>query len=482
MNNKRIVKNYLYNIGYETLILILPVITAPYIARVLGADGIGSSDYSSSFALMFSAFGRFGIEKYGSKHIAYNRDNKKKMSKTFWDIWFLQVIFSILSTIAYSIFLAFQGESLRILFILQLPIVLSSIISISWFYIGIENFKKIVIRNTFIRIISVIAIFTLVKSYSDLNTYILIHSFSILLGGITFWISMPKYVNMFKPSNIEIKPHIRETFIYFIPQICIQLYTVGDKIIVGALTNDTNLGYYSQSLRIPKMSLTFISSLSTVLMPQIANLYRKADMKNIETYLKKSLQITICIGIFGASSMAAVSNKFVPIFFGEDFNVIIPYMMITSLIAIIIPIGLVFTNQFTVPTSKNREYVVPIILAAIMSVISNLILIPIIGILGAIISVVLTELICTGFKVILVKRYLNIKELFKETYIYFLFGSINFIVVYLSSLFIKTNILNLLLICGLCFVVYGGAILLFNNPIKRDILNFIKRNVNLQEL
>ncbi|WP_300382368.1 oligosaccharide flippase family protein [Clostridium sp.] len=475
MNNKRIVKNYLYNIGYETLILILPVITAPYIARGLGADGIGSSDYSSSFALMFSAFGRFGIEKYGSKHIAYNRDNKEKMSKTFWDIWFLQVIFSLLSTIAYIIFLTFQGSSLRILFILQLPIVLSSLISISWFYIGIENFKKIVIRNTFIRAISVIAIFTLVKSYSDLNIYILINSLSALLGGITFWISIPKYVNIFKFSDIEIRPHIRETFIYFIPQICIQLYTVGDKIIIGALTSVTNVGYYSQSLRIPKMSLAFITSLSTVLMPKIANLYRKSDMKNIEKYLKKSLQITICIGIFGASSMAAVSSKFVPIFFGEDFNVIIPYMMVTSLIAIIIPIGLVFTNQFTIPTSKNREYVIPIILAAIMSVISNLILIPIIGIIGGIISVILTELTCTSLKIILVRKYLDLKELFRKTYIYFFFGSINFIVVYLSSSIIKTNIITLILMCGLCFLVYGVLILVFNNPIRTDILNLVKK-------
>ena len=476
MSNKRIVKNYLYNIGYETLILILPVITAPYIARVLGADGIGSSDYSGSFALIFSAVGMFGIEKCGSKHIAYDRDDKKKMSKTFWNIWFLQVISSLLATIAYIIFLTFQGSSLRTLFILQLPMLLSTVINISWFYIGIENFKKIVIRNTLIRIISVIAIFTFVKTYNDLNIYILINSLSSLLGVITFWMSISKYINMFKFSNIKIRPYIRETFIYFIPQICIQLYTVGDKIIIGTLTSVINVGYYSQSLRIPKMSLAFITSLSTVLMPKIANLYRKSDMENIEKYLKKSLQITIFIGVFGASSMAAVSSMFVPIFFGEKFSVIIPYMMITSLIAIIIPIGLVFTNQFIIPTSKNREYVIPIVLATIVSIISNVILIPIIGITGAIISVILTELTCTSLKIILVRKYLNLKELFKETYIYLLFGSINFIVVYLSSSIIKINIINLLLMCVLCFLVYGVLIITFNNPIKKDILNLIKRN------
>lgn len=401
MSNKRIVKNYLYNIGYEVLTLILPVITAPYIARVLGVDGIGISNYTSSFAIIFSVFGRFGIERYGSKHIAYNIDNKEKMSQCFWNIWILQVISSVLSILTYSMFFTIEGSSLKLLFILQLPVVLSALIDISWFYIGLENFKKIVVRNTLTKIISVILIFTLVKGYEDLDKYILINSLSALIGCLTFWISIFKHVNKFKFSEINIKPYIKESFIYFIPQICVQLYTVEDQIIVGSLLSVTEVGYYSQSLKIPKMSLAFITSLSTVLMPKVANLYGKSDITNIEKYLKKSLQITICIGIFGASSMAAVSNKFVPIFFGVDFNEIVPFMMINSLIAIIIPIGLVFTNQFTIPTSKKKEYVIPIVLASIVSITSNLILVQIIGVIGAIITVILTELTATILKIVL---------------------------------------------------------------------------------
>ena len=172
--------------------------------------------------------------------------------------------------------------------------------------------------------------------------------------------------------------------------------------------------------------------------------------------------------------MAAVANKFVPIFFGEDFNIIIPYMMVNSLIAIIIPIGLVFTNQFTIPTSKNREYVIPIVLASIVSIISNLILIPIIGATGAVITIILTELTSTILKIVLIRKYLNMKELFKGTYIYLLFGSVNFIIVYLSSFIVRTNCISLLFICGLCFLVYGALMLIFNNPIKAYLLNLIK--------
>ncbi|MCF0147977.1 MAG: oligosaccharide flippase family protein [Clostridium sp.] len=475
MNNKRIIKNYLYNITYETLILILPFITASYISRVLGADGIGKSDYTASFAIIFATFGKLGIDRYGSKHIAYKRDLKSTRSETFWNIWSLQISSTLISTIVYIIFFITLGESLKIVFLLQLPIVLSGFFDISWFYIGLENFKKIVIRNTVIKIISVILIFTFVKSYADLDKYILINSLAGFLGCFTYWISLFKYVNKINISKVNIKPYIRESIVYFLPQICIQVYTVADQIIVGSLTNLTEVGYYSQSLKVPRMSLAFITSLSTVLMPTIANLYEKSNTLGIEKYLKKSLEITICIGVFGASSMAAVANKFVPLFFGEKFNLITPYMMTISLIAVIIPIGLVFTNQFIIPTSKNKEYVIPIFSAALVSLICNFIVIPLIGISGAIITVVLSELTATILKVVLVRKYLDIKGLFKRSYIYFLFGIVNFVLVNLVTSVLDTTILSLLIGCSLCFVCYGGLMLIFKNPIKEDLYDIYNR-------
>lgn len=475
MSNKRIIKNYLYNITYETLILILPFITASYISRVLGADGIGESDYTASFAIIFSVLGKLGIDRYGSKHIAYKRDLKNTRSETFWNIWCLQVCSTLISTVAYIIFLITLGKSLKIVFLLQLPIVLSGFLDISWFYIGLENFKKIVVRNTVIKIICVVLIFIFVKSYADLDKYILINSLASFLGCFTYWISLSKYVNKIDISNVSIRPYIRESMVYFLPQICIQLYTVADQIIVGSLTNLTEVGYYSQSLKVPKMSLAFITSLSTVLMPTIANLYEKSNTESIEKYLKKSLEITICIGAFGASSMAAVSNKFVPLFFGEEFNLITPYMVTISLIAIIIPMGLVFTNQFIIPTSKNKEYIIPILSAALVSIISNFILVPLIGISGAIITVILSELTSTILKIVLVKKYLDIRLLFKRSYIYFLFGIVNFILVKLITSFLDTTILSLLIGCGLCFVFYGVLMIIFKNPIKEDLYDIYNR-------
>ena len=165
MNAKRIFKNYIYNTAYEVLILILPFLTAAYIARMLGADGIGESDYTSSFAVIFAVLGKFGIDRYGSKHIAYKRDSKVSISETFWNIWCLQVISTSVSTFIYIMSFIVLGKSLKILFLFQLPIVLAAFLDISWFYIGLENFKKIVVRNTVIRMLCAISIFIFVKTF-----------------------------------------------------------------------------------------------------------------------------------------------------------------------------------------------------------------------------------------------------------------------------------------------------------------------------
>lgn len=470
MNIKRIFKNYIYNTSYEVLILILPFLTAAYIARVLGADGIGKSDYTSSFAVVFAAFGKLGIDRYGSKHIAYKRDSKESRSETFWNIWCLQVISTAIVTLIYIISFIVLGKSLKILFLFQLPIVLSTFLDISWFYIGLENFKKIVIRNTIIRSLCTISIFIFIKSYDDLNIYVLITSLTGFLGCFTYWFSLFKYINKLDISKVNIKPYIKESMVYFLPQVCIQLYTVADHIVVGYLTNLTEVGYYSQSLKIPKISLAIINSLSTVLMPTMANLYKKKNIAIIELYLRRSLQITICIGIFAASSMAAVSRLFVPIYFGEKFNLIIPYMMISSLIAIIVPIGLVFTNQFIIATSKNREYVIPILVGTIVSFSSNFILIPIVGGIGAVFTVILTELTITSLQITLVRKYLNIRKIFKGAYSYLLFGVVNFIVINYITLLFKANIITFLLCCALCFLCYGILMIKIKNPIRDKIL------------
>lgn len=181
MNN--VVKNYLYNLSYQILVLIVPLITTPYISRVLGAKGVGTFSYTNSVVQYFILFGCVGLNLYGQREIAYVQHNKEKRDKVFWELVILRIITVSTSLAIFYFTLASHGKYAIVFFIMCIDI-LSSMADISWFFQGIEDFKKIVVRNFIIKIIGVALIFLFVKSSDDLLLYIMCHSSTLFLGNI----------------------------------------------------------------------------------------------------------------------------------------------------------------------------------------------------------------------------------------------------------------------------------------------------------
>ena len=213
-------KNYIYNLMYQILILILPLITAPYISRVIGADGTGIYSYTYSIANYFVIFAMLGLENHGNRTIARVRENRQQVSKEFYSIRAIQIITNIVILITYSIYaLTFSSAELRTYAIAQILFVLSAVFNINWFFAGLEEFKLTVIRNAIIKIISVIAIFTLVKDKDDLLIYVIILAGSMLISQLSLWPFVKKYVNKTKVKWEDIKKHIKPTLILFIPVI-----------------------------------------------------------------------------------------------------------------------------------------------------------------------------------------------------------------------------------------------------------------------
>ena len=176
-DKKKLVANYIYNMIYQVVNILIPIITIPYASRVLGAEGIGASSYTNSIAIFFTVLCVFGINNYGSKMIAYVRGDYKKISNQFWNIWFLQLVMSLIAGTIYIIsFVILDILGMRFLFIMQFPWILASLIDISWFFVGIEDFKKTVTRNVLVKVLGLILIFILVKSKADLWIYVLINS------------------------------------------------------------------------------------------------------------------------------------------------------------------------------------------------------------------------------------------------------------------------------------------------------------------
>lgn len=310
-----ITKNYIYNLTYQILVLIVPLITAPYVSRVLGAENIGIYSYTISIATYFILFGSLGVAQYGQRQIAYEQKKGKKLSKTFWEIVILRFITMAISMITFY-FTFVNGEQYQVYYKILLLELLANCFDISWFFQGLEEFKKTVTKNIIVKLISVISIFVFVKNSNDLGIYFWIYVLSTLIGNLSLWIYLPRCLRKIKIKQLNIFQHVKQTIGLFIPQIAIQVYTILDKTMIGAIIPDkSEVGYYEQSQKIIKMLLTVVTSLGTVMLPRIASTFASGEKEKVTTYMKKSFNMVFLLAFPLMFGIIAVSKSFVPIFF-----------------------------------------------------------------------------------------------------------------------------------------------------------------------
>lgn len=287
MSKKSVAKNYTYNLIYQILVMIIPLITTPYVSRTLGAEAIGIYSYTLSIATYFVLFGSLGIALYAQREIAYVQDDKEKRSKVFWEIVILRLITMSISMLFFYITFV-QGQQYQLYYKVLLLQLLSVMLDISWFFQGMEEFKKTVIRNGIVKWITVIAILVFIKTPEDLTKYILIYVLGNVLGNASLWLYLPKMIKKIKLKELTLRRHIKPVFQLFIPQIAIQVYTVLDKTMIGKIVADkAELGYYEQSYKIINFLITITTSLGAVMVPRMANTFAKGDKEALKRIFKE---------------------------------------------------------------------------------------------------------------------------------------------------------------------------------------------------
>ena len=270
---KSVVRNYMYNLIYQVLILILPLVTTPYLSRVLGPEGVGIYGYTYSIVTYFVLFGSLGIALYGQREIAYVQNNVSKRKKVFFELVIFRFITLIISVLVYCLVFV-RGQKYHQYYLILLIELIASGFDISWFFQGIEEFKKTVFRNILVRIISVSLVFIIVKTRGDLWKYILIYSVADFLGNLILWLYLPKYIRGEKVGKLNLKVHFVPLLMLFIPQITAKLYNLLDTTMLGAIvSNKKETGYYEQSQKVIRLLITVVTSLGVVMVPRVASIY-----------------------------------------------------------------------------------------------------------------------------------------------------------------------------------------------------------------
>lgn len=444
LKNSSFRRNLVYQVSYEILIILLPLILSPYVSRVLKPEGLGIYSYTHSIANYFVLFSMLGIKTYGNRVIAQVRDDKDKLNQTFSNLLGIHILISLMCILIYGIYLVNTCEY-KIYFVIQMLFVVSALWDISWFYFGIEEFKLSVLRNIFTKVLAVILIFVFVKESEDLWIYCLIMSGSVLISQLLLWLPLSKYISLVK-CNWKIGwTYIKPMLILFLPTIAVSLYRYMDKIMLGILSNRTAVGYYSNSDQLMSVPAAIISAFGTVMLPKMSNLVFKGNTESSNKYMNISMQYFMCLSIGMMFGLAGTARVFAPLFWGENFAGCSKLIMGLSLAIPFITFANVLRTQYLIPNSKDKTYTLSVISGAITNLVINWLLIPSFGAMGAVVGTIVAEFTVCLVQSVAALTILPILFYIRRTIPYLIYGAIMFVIVYLLGEKLEGGIVTLLI-------------------------------------
>lgn len=419
-------KNYLYVVMYNVLSIITPLVTAPYISRVLGVEGIGTYSYYYAIAYYFTLIAKMGLTNYGTRRIAEVKDDEEKLSKEFSSIYFMQIFFGIITSIVYfiAVFVLYQNN--KVIGLIFGIWVVGNVFNTDWVLFGIEKFRQTSTINMIIKIIEVISIFIFIKNVNDLWKYCLICAIGYFGCYLYFLKVVFKSIKITKVARKNILTHFWPCLLLMIPVIALNVYRSMDKVMLGYMSDMVQTGYYENAEKIIYTLTMFISSLGTVMMPRASSMLSKGKQEEIVASLNKSLNFIYFITSAMCFGVLAVSKSLVPWFFGEEFYGSIILLDILAITLILIGIGNVLRTQYIIPSKKDNIYIKSISLGAIINLVVNIILIPRYQAIGACIATVIAELVVPVYQYIMVKDEIKVENPFKNVIFYVVCGLMMF--------------------------------------------------------
>ena len=425
-----VVKNYIYNTAYQILLVLTALITSPYLARTLQQTSVGIYNYAYSIVSYFVLFGTLGSALFAQREVAYCQEEPEKRSKVFKEIIILRFATVAVAIIIYLVF-ALSAARYRTVFLILVIELVSTAFDITWFFQGMEDFKKIVIRNTIFKLLGIALIFIFIKSPDDLYKYALCITVPTLLGNISLWLYLPKYLVKAKTEFKSIVSYIKPMLALFLPQIAIEVYTILDKTMIGLLASDIdNVAYYTYSQNIVKALLQLITSLGVVMLPAMTNAFAHKRHEQINEMMSNSVKFVFMLGCPMMFGLAACANNLVLWFYGDGYEAVGPLMMTICPIILAIGMSTVIGKQFLLPTKRQTAFTVSVISGAVTNFILNLILIPMFNAIGASIATVIAEITVVIVQLCYVRKKINMLGYIRENLRYLLYSAIMFAAVY----------------------------------------------------
>lgn len=482
--------NFIMNFILTISNFIFPLITFPYVSRILGADGIGSVQFATANVAYFTNIAMLGIPTYGIRAAAKVRMDEKKLSKTVQEILLINTISSLVALVILFIAIVSipQLKTEKELYLVLSSAIFLNVMGVEWLYRAVERYSYITIRSILGKLLAFIVMLMFIKESNDYIVYGVTTIIASVGFNIFNFINLFRMVDMkpIKLSDMDLKKHLKPIFTFFLLSLSTTIYSNLDTSLLGFMKGNVAVGYYAAAVRIKLVLIGIVTSLGTVLLPRLSFYFETKRMEEFAAIVRDALNFVLLISI--PISLFFILNADTVIYFLSGVEFMTAILPLQIILPSIIFIGLSNVTGIQVLVPSNREHLVvqSTVIGAVVNLILNFILIPLFSVTGAALSNVISELIVLVIQVYFLREMIGPMMKSIRLHVLLLAGGLAYLGTRIFNQLILQVIarvtwsnglkhLALLVASVIVFMsIYGIVLLLLKEPMVKKMLKIFK--------
>ncbi|MBR3316767.1 MAG: oligosaccharide flippase family protein [Atopobiaceae bacterium] len=429
-------KNFIYSSAYQILLVLTPIVTTPYLSRVIGAEGDGIFTYTQSIVNYFVLFAMLGMANYGVRSVAECGDDRAARSDLFWNAFAMNCLVGTIVLVAYAGYVVLWGQEQLLLWVLWSMWIIGSVGDVSWLMFGMQEFRVPTIRNFITRLASVVFIFVFVRDATDIWAYVTAIAGAFLMNTALIWPFVGRYVDWVRPTWPKVISHLKPNLALFVPVIASSLYVLLDKVMLGAMAGMDQTGMYDYAEKIAKMPLAVITALGSVVLPKMSEVIAAGRVEEGKQLVRSTMWFMLACAFALTCGIAGIAPEFVPVFFGPGFEPCVALMRVLSLVIPLICATNVIGVQYLLPHHRDRDFTLSVSAGAVINLGINVFAITAMGAMGAAIATIAAEVAVLVYQAVVVRKEFELRAN--------LFGAIPFACIGVAMIAIMRMVAQLL--------------------------------------
>lgn len=461
-----------------------PILTYMYVSRIFGTEGYGKINFSNSIIQYFVLLSMLGITNYATSEAAKIRDDNAKLNRFVSEIMMLNMISMMISYILLFIILK-QSSRLSVyecfIFVYSFNIVLR-VIGMEWLYSAVEDYFYITIRTIIVQMILLACVLLFIRTPDDIIKYAVIQVASAGGSNIFNFIHSRKYISFVRVRLTSVRKHLKPVMILFLMTVFINLFTQIDSTMIGFLKNDSAVGLYAAGDKMSSMVAGVLGAISMVMLPRLAYYYKNGLNKKMADMIMRVVNIVLLLAIPSALGICLLSKPIIMVFSGAEFAPAAVTLKILSLRVLFSPLNAIFVLYIFIPMNRERSSMFVTAMAAITNFIVNLVMIPVFSYNGAAFATVLAEAVELIFVIIIARRILPLKKIFRDVWQYVAACiSILGIRVILSGI-VQNTVLEIVLVVIGSAAAYFMVLVILKNEYAVYLLIILKEKIKRKDI